>query len=51
MKMEGSRYHLFSDCVLYNNTGLQKSGIDFFPSRQNFAVFPILWLPDPKISF
>ena len=26
-------------------------GIRFSPSRQNFAVLPISWLPGPKISF
>ena len=28
-----------------------ESGIRFFPSRQNFAVLPISWLPGLKISF
>ena len=28
-----------------------EAGIRFSPSRQNFAVLPILWLPGTKISF
>ena len=28
-----------------------ESGIRFFPSRHNFAVLPISWLPGLKISF
>ena len=28
-----------------------ESGIYFFPSRQNFAVLPISWLPGLKYSF
>ena len=28
-----------------------ESGIRIFPSRQNFAVLPISWLPGLKISF
>ena len=28
-----------------------ESGIRFFPSRQNFAVLPISWLPGLKIIF
>ena len=41
------QYHLFS----YNFGSLSPNPVSVFPSRQNFAVLPISWLPSPKITF